>query len=130
MLICLVAESGHQAIETHTIYTKYADNVLDRSYAIILRLSNCAYGLIYCTNTAKKCYSGYMECSFSYTHTYCKIWLSRGFINTKIAFYLIGLSTPWCCNLAADSSIVKLDIFEVIRTYNIQTYERYLCFLQ
>lgn len=32
-----------------------------------------------------------------------------------------------CLDWAADSSIVKHDIFEVIRTQNIQTYERYLC---
>ena len=37
---------------------------------------------------------------------------------------------PFCCNLPTDSSVVKLDIFEVIRTQNVLTYEHYLCCLQ
>ena len=41
-----------------------------------------------------------------------------------------GIWQPQCCNLSTDSSIIKPDIFEVISTQNVLTYERYLCCLQ
>lgn len=44
-------------------------------------------------------------------------------------FLLDGINNLRGCNLETDSSIVKLDIFDVTRTENVLTYERYLCYL-
>ena len=41
-----------------------------------------------------------------------------------------GIWQPQCCNLPTDSSVVKLDIFKVIRAQNVLKYERYLYCVQ
>ena len=47
-------------------------------------------------------------------------------VSIMIPFYISGFGNP---NVAI-CSIVKLDIFEIIRTQNALTYESYLCCLQ
>lgn len=49
---------------------------------------------------------------------------------SKAYFSCLEIWQPCFCNLATDSFIVKLDIFELIRTRNVLTYERYFYCLQ
>ena len=64
----------------------------------------------------------------SYTYSFRFINLEK-YLYEDCLFYF-GIWQPQCCNLPTDSSIVKLDIFEVICTQNVLTYEHYLCCLQ
>lgn len=43
-------------------------------------------------------------------------------IKTRVDFYVTGLDNP---SVAIDSCNIELDIFEIIRTQNVVTYECY-----
>lgn len=51
-------------------------------------------------------------------------------LHMRGCFLCFGIWQPWYCNLITDSSIVKLDIFELICTQNVFKYECCLCGLQ
>ena len=67
-----------------------------------------------------------IEKKLKYAYTFPYIMAAE---NEDCLLYL-GISQTYCCNLPTTSSIVKFDIFEVIRPQNVLTYERYLCCLQ
>ena len=48
------------------------------------------------------------------------------YTTTRAASYISGLGNTKCCQVQSDISIGKVDIFEVIRTQKVLTYERFL----
>ena len=78
--------------------------------------SELKMSFIACFSSVRSLYTPYCERSTSF--------------DTTVAFYISDIGNPSVAILPTDSSIVKLSIFEVIRTQNVLTYERYLCCLQ